>query len=71
MAKLPSGGSEKCVTGSKPIAERVGPAARPRLGSRNVLASHTTIGLSGQSRKALLLLLCARIGYTPPASVQR
>ena len=64
-------GRRSGVTGSRPIAERVGPAARPRLGLRNVLASHTTIGSSGQSRKALLLLLCARIGYTPPASVQR
>jgi hypothetical protein len=36
-----------------------------------VLTTDIEIGLGGQSRKALLLLLCARIGYTPPASFQR
>ena len=58
------------MTGLRPTAERVR-AARLRLGPRSVLITDTEIGLGGQSRKALLLLLCARIGYTPPASFQR
>jgi len=33
-------------------------------------ASRTAIALSGLNPKALLLL-CARIGYTPPVSFQR
>jgi len=52
------------VTGSRPIAET---ARRPAA----LLASRTAIALSGLSPKALVLLLCARIGYTPHASFQR
>jgi hypothetical protein len=52
------------VTGSRPIAETVRrPAGLP--------ASRTAIALSGLNLKARLLLLCARIGYTPHASFQR
>jgi hypothetical protein len=36
-----------------------------------LFASRTAIALSGLSPKALLLLLCARIGYTPHAIFQR
>jgi hypothetical protein len=36
-----------------------------------MLAFRTSIASSGLSPKALLLLLCARIGYTPHASFQR
>jgi hypothetical protein len=36
-----------------------------------VLHLRSTIDPVGLSRKALLLLLCARIGYTPPATFQR
>jgi hypothetical protein len=32
--------------------------------------SRTSSASSGQSLKAVLLLLCARIGYTPPVSFQ-
>jgi hypothetical protein len=49
------------VTGSRLFAETV---RRPT----GVLASTAAIALSGLNPKALLLLLCARIGYTPPAS---
>lgn len=59
------------MTGSRPIAGTIRRAAGLRLGLANVLATETEIALSGQSRKALLLLLCARIGYTPPVSFQR
>jgi len=51
------------VSGSKLITETVRPTA--------AFASHTAIALSGLNQKARLLLLCARIGYTPPASFQR
>jgi hypothetical protein len=36
-----------------------------------VLPSRTAIALSGPNPKAMLLLLCARIGYTPHISFQR
>jgi hypothetical protein len=36
-----------------------------------MLASRTSFASSGLCKKALLLLLCARIGYTPHASFQR
>jgi hypothetical protein len=36
-----------------------------------MLAFRTSIALRGLSPKALLLLLCARIGYTPHTSFQR
>jgi hypothetical protein len=36
-----------------------------------MFASRTGNALSGLSPKALLLLLCARIGYTPHTSFQR
>jgi hypothetical protein len=36
-----------------------------------MLVFRTSIALIGLSPKALLLLLCARIGYTPHASFQR
>jgi hypothetical protein len=52
------------VTGSRSIAETV---RRPT----GVLASETALALSGLNPKARLLLLCARIGYTPHASSQR
>lgn len=65
-----SRGEEDGLSGLTPIAVLLR-AARLRLGLKNVLVDQTAIGLSGQSRKALLLLLCARIGYTPPASFQR
>jgi len=51
------------MSGSKLIAGTVRPTA--------VFPSHTAIALSGLNQKARLLLLCARIGYTPPASFQR
>ncbi|MGH6736361.1 MAG: hypothetical protein ACRECX_09825 [Methyloceanibacter sp.] len=51
------------MTGSALIA---GIVRRPLLG----LCPKTATKLSGMNRKALLLLLCARIGYTPPANVQ-
>jgi hypothetical protein len=35
-----------------------------------MLASQTSVALNGLCSKALLLLLCARIGYTPHASFQ-
>jgi hypothetical protein len=35
-----------------------------------MLASRSSIALSGLCSKALLLLLCARIGYTPHANFQ-
>ena len=35
-----------------------------------MVVSRTPIVSSGMSPKALLLLLCARIGYTPHASFQ-
>jgi hypothetical protein len=65
-----TGGTEKWRVRCRPIAERV-KAARLRLGFRNVPITETEIGFGGQSRKALLLLLCARIGYTPPAGFPR
>jgi len=34
------------------------------------LSFRTATDLSGMNRKTLLLLLCARIGYTPHANVQ-
>lgn len=40
------------------------------LGSSSGLASRTTTNSHGMNRKALLLLLCARIGYTPHLNVQ-
>jgi len=36
-----------------------------------MFASRTAIALSGLNPKVRLLLLCARIGYTPHASFQR
>jgi hypothetical protein len=36
-----------------------------------MFASRTEIALSGLNPKARLLLLCARIGYSPHASFQR
>jgi hypothetical protein len=36
-----------------------------------MLPSRTAIASTGLSLKAVLLLLCARIGYTPPVSFQR
>jgi len=36
-----------------------------------VFTSRTAIALSGLHPKARLLLLCARIGYTPHATFQR
>jgi hypothetical protein len=36
-----------------------------------MFASKTAIALSGLNSKLRLLLLCARIGYTPHASFQR
>jgi hypothetical protein len=52
------------VTGSKSLAEDV-----PR--SAEVFASRTATALSGPNPKVLLLLLCARIGYSPHACFQR
>jgi hypothetical protein len=52
------------VTGTRSIAETV---RRPT----GVLVSPSAIALSGLNPKARLLLLCARIGYTPPASSER
>jgi hypothetical protein len=52
------------VTGLRSIA---GTKRRPA----GIRTSRTAIALSGLNPKALLLLLCARIGYTPPASFQR
>jgi hypothetical protein len=36
-----------------------------------MLPSRTEIALAGPNPKAMLLLLCARIGYTPHDSFQR
>jgi hypothetical protein len=52
------------VTGSRFIAQKARPAA-------GVFPSRTAIALSGPNPKAMLLLLCARIGYTPHGSFQR
>jgi hypothetical protein len=52
------------VSGLRSIADTV---RRPP----DAIVSRTAIALSGQNPKARLLLLCARIGYTPPASFQR
>jgi hypothetical protein len=52
------------VTGSTSIAETV---RRPT----GVLASPIAITLIGLDPKARLLLLCARIGYTPHTSSKR
>jgi hypothetical protein len=37
----------------------------------DAFTSRSAIAMSGQNPKARLLLLCARIGYTPHASFQR
>jgi hypothetical protein len=52
------------VIGSRFTAQNVRRAA-------GVLPSRIAIALGGPNPKALLLLLCARIGYTPPVSFQR
>ena len=52
------------VTGARAIAEEV---QRPAV----MFASRTAIAMSGVNPKVRLLLLCARIGYTPHASFQR
>jgi hypothetical protein len=59
------------VTGSRPTAKTRKRAAGLSCGLGNAFATETDIAFSGQTRKALLLLLCARIGYTPPASFPR
>jgi hypothetical protein len=51
------------VTGLRLMAETL---RRPT----GVLASSVAMALSGQNPKARLLLLCARIGYTPHISFQ-
>jgi len=45
--------------------------ARIRLVPAGRFASQAEFSSSGLNRKARLLLLCARIGYTPHASFQR
>jgi hypothetical protein len=52
------------VIGAKTTAKRV-------RRSTVLFASKTAIALSGLNPKLRLLLLCARIGYTPHASFQR
>jgi hypothetical protein len=52
------------MSGSRLIAETV---RRPT----DAFASRLAIATSGQNPKVRLLLLCARIGYTPHASFQR
>jgi hypothetical protein len=52
------------VTGSRFTGQNVKRAA-------GVLPSRTAIALVGPNPKAMLLLLCARIGYTPHGSFQR
>ena len=59
------------MTGSRPIAETVCRSASMRLEPAEMFASRTATALSGLNPKARLLLLCARIGYTPQASFQR
>jgi hypothetical protein len=51
------------VTGIRAIAETIRPVV--------MFASRAAITLSGLNPKSRLLLLCARIGYTPHASFQR
>ena len=50
--------------GARKMAKRV---RRPTV----MFASKTAIALSGLNPKLRLLVLCARIGYTPHASFQR
>ena len=52
------------VTGTRAIAERI---RRPAV----MFSSRAAITLSGLTPKLRLLLLCARIGYTPHANFQR
>jgi len=59
------------VTGSRPSAATTQRFARPRLATVGKFASQAELSSSGLNRKARLLLLCARIGYTPHASFQR
>ena len=59
------------MPGSRPFAATNRQSLRPRLKPGRRFASESDLILSGLNRKARLLLLCARIGYTPPASFQR
>jgi hypothetical protein len=58
------------VAGSRPIA--AGSAANAKtLWPIDLSVSRAAIASSGLNQKMRLLLLCARIGYSPPASSQR
>ena len=59
------------MTGSRPIAERVRRSTGVRLEPVHEFASQIAAASTGLNPKARLLLLCARIGYTPHASFQR
>jgi hypothetical protein len=52
------------VTGSRFTAQN-------QRRATGLLPSRTAIALVGPNPKAMLLLLCARIGYTPHGSFQR
>jgi len=58
------------VTGSVPFAERLPRFAERRVGPARSIATQIELILNGLNPKAQLLLLCARIGYTPHASFQ-
>jgi hypothetical protein len=58
------------VTGSAPFAERLLRVAERRARPARSVATQIELILSGLNPKAQLLLLCARIGYTPHASFQ-
>ena len=59
------------MTGSRPIADRVRRSTGVRLELAHESAPQIATTLTGLNPKARLLLLCARIGYTPHASFQR
>jgi hypothetical protein len=59
------------VTGSVPFAERLARFAERRgVRPARSVATQIELILNGLNPKAQLLLLCARIGYTPHASFQ-
>jgi len=58
------------VTGSRRFAARGERFIRQRLAPGAKFASQTELILNGLNPKAQLLLLCARIGYTPHANFQ-
>jgi hypothetical protein len=58
------------VIGSVLFAERLARFAERRVRPARSVATQIELILNGLNPKAQLLLLCARIGYTPHASFQ-